>query len=143
MSRGKFAGEVGFWSQVDKVPGGCWLWQGTAHRGYGVAHLKNKGWRAHRLAYYLIWGFIPEGKHLDHLCGNTLCVYPWHLEPVTPRENQRRKTLRLRHLKTSSAMPSPAGCRNSSKQQHRAAWYAAWLRSFRPVFTNRPLAHSP
>jgi hypothetical protein len=35
-------------------------------------------------------GEIPEGLELDHLCRNTLCVNPDHLEPVTHAENIQR-----------------------------------------------------
>lgn len=45
---------------------------------------------AHRMAYELYKGVIPGGMELDHLCGNTLCVNPGHLEPVTHKENIRR-----------------------------------------------------
>jgi hypothetical protein len=33
---------------------------------------------------------VPEGLEIDHLCGNTRCVNPAHLEAVTHRENQLR-----------------------------------------------------
>lgn len=35
-------------------------------------------------------GPIPADHDIDHVCGNSLCVNPAHLEPVTPHENRRR-----------------------------------------------------
>jgi hypothetical protein len=46
--------------------------------------------RAHRVAYELLVGPIPDGMHLDHLCRTPACVNPAHLEPVTPRVNSLR-----------------------------------------------------
>lgn len=45
---------------------------------------------AHRVAYELFVGPIPEGLTLDHLCRVRHCVNPLHLEPVTRGENTRR-----------------------------------------------------
>lgn len=73
---------------------GCWLWQGTLHRnGYGSLKVGGRnGVRiyAHRLAYELFAGQIPEGLELDHLCRNRRCVNPAHLEPVTRSVNTLR-----------------------------------------------------
>jgi hypothetical protein len=44
-------------------------------------------YRAHRVAYVLAKGAIPEGLVLDHLCRTPACVNPDHLEPVTNHEN--------------------------------------------------------
>ncbi|MBA7771137.1 HNH endonuclease [Enterobacter sp. RHBSTW-00131] len=32
-------------------------------------------------------GPIPEGKYIDHICHNTLCVNPHHLRLVSPKQN--------------------------------------------------------
>jgi hypothetical protein len=45
---------------------------------------------AHVVAYEEAVGLVPAGLELDHLCRQTLCVNPVHVEPVTHRENMRR-----------------------------------------------------
>lgn len=77
----------GFWGKIVKGYE-CWYWIGARDRnGYGVfGQLK-----AHRYAYTLLVGEIPQGLGLDHLCRVRRCVNPKHLEPVTQAENNRRK----------------------------------------------------
>jgi hypothetical protein len=66
----------------------CWLWTGgRTVSGYGRLKVAGTNRRAHRLTYELLVGPVPEGLVLDHLCRNTLCVRPDHLDPVTHREN--------------------------------------------------------
>lgn len=85
---------------------GCWLWQGTAAGGYGLfgPNREDKGY-AHRYAWELVHGPIPDGLTLDHLCRTPICVNPWHLEPVTMRENLLRgdgppaRNARMTHCK--------------------------------------------
>ncbi len=71
---------------------GCIVWARARDRdGYGVMSGQNrKQWRAHRLAYVLLVGPIPDGLQLDHLCRNRACINVRHLEPVSPRENTIR-----------------------------------------------------
>lgn len=78
---------------VIKTGTGCWEWQGYRIRGYGTFHYGGPK-MAHRVAYELLVGPIPEGLQLDHLCRNPPCVNPAHLEPVTPRENVLRSNAR-------------------------------------------------
>lgn len=82
-------GKKGNWREKLALgDGGCWLWTGTVKKGYG----SQRGQIAHRIVYKDLVGGIPDGLELDHLCRNTLCVNPKHLEPVTRAENMRRRT---------------------------------------------------
>lgn len=81
---------------VQRSPGECWNWQGPLDRyGYGVSRVRTRGGNqaigAHRLAYLLLRGDIPDGLQVDHLCRNIACVNPDHLEVVTQQENKARK----------------------------------------------------
>ena len=78
---------------------GCWIWHGQRNNaGYGMAfRICSCGegttfMPAHRMAYLMIVGPIPDGLVIDHLCRNPPCVNPAHLEAVTARENTIRGT---------------------------------------------------
>lgn len=74
------------------VATGCIEWTGALTRaGYGQIRVSSgKRVGAHRVAYGLAKGPIPDGLELDHLCRVRHCINANHLEPVTRRENQRR-----------------------------------------------------
>jgi len=79
----------------------CWVWTGAVFvkeygGNYGQLRMGGRGGKvkkAHRISYEYFVGQIPEGFELDHLCHNTLCVNPEHLEAVTHVENMRRGKL--------------------------------------------------
>lgn len=81
-----------FWDKVIPEPNsGCWLWLGATNGvDYGRSSINGEDVYAHRLAYESLVGNIPAGLVIDHLCRNTLCCNPAHLEPVTVGENNRR-----------------------------------------------------
>lgn len=103
------------WEKVDKngpIPahrpelGPCWLWTASEQgRGYGQIGRDDGAagiFLAHRAAYELLVGPIPEGLTLDHMCHNgsgcpggpscphRRCVNPAHLEPASLGDNLRR-----------------------------------------------------
>lgn len=82
-----------FWSKVDRgAPDECWPWKAsTFHHGYGQFKVHPDNRLAHRVAYELARGPIPDGLTIDHLCRNKLCQNPSHLEVVTIAENIRRR----------------------------------------------------
>lgn len=85
-----------FWEKVI-VPAdkdSCWLWTGAKDHpsGYGRFWFKNRLDLAHRASYELNNVCIPVGLVIDHLCRNTACVNPSHLEAVTQRANILRGT---------------------------------------------------
>lgn len=95
---------------------GCWIWTGyVTADGYGRAsRTRSTSTIAHRVAYEVFVGPIPDGLTLDHLCHSVdpvgcpgglnckhrRCVNPAHLEPISHRENSLRGVLsQLTHCK--------------------------------------------
>ena len=69
---------------------GCWEWLGALDgQGYGLVWYGGRTERSHRVVYASIKGAIPRGRswQLDHLCRNTKCCNPEHLELVTQQIN--------------------------------------------------------
>lgn len=88
--------EARFWNKVGPHddPNSCWVWGGALVKSRGLAygHLEVDYVfvLAHRFSYELHCGSIPKGVEVDHLCRNTLCVNPKHMELVSHQENVLR-----------------------------------------------------
>lgn len=90
--------EVRFWAKVFKHENGCWDWLGALSWSkdkrrpscYGRFWDGERLALAHRYSYVLAKGPIADGLQIDHLCKNTRCVNPDHLEAVTSQENNLR-----------------------------------------------------
>lgn len=82
--------EERFLSKINKTDS-CWIWIGSkTDQDYGLIWLDGKNVRAHRVSYMLYKGKLDNKLVIDHLCKNTLCVNPKHLEQVSQAENIKR-----------------------------------------------------
>lgn len=110
-----------FWNLVDKS-GTCWTWTGTTNRGgYGSFSLgmkdgKRRTDRAHRVAYRLTHGEIPNGMHVDHMCHTKSCVRPDHLRAVTNKQNLENRAGLVKH--------NTSGVHGVSWSKKRKKWHA-------------------
>lgn len=76
-----------FWAKVI-FTSKCWEWDGGhLPRGYSRFRFDGKDSYAHRFAYIMAYGPIPEGQEIDHKCHNPGCVNPGHLQAKTHKQN--------------------------------------------------------
>ena len=126
-----------FWAYVDRRNAeGCWNWIGGINsEDYPQFLFEGRTQPAHRVAYKLIVGQIPKGLVIDHLCRNTHCVNPQHLEAVTSGENVLRgigptaMQARQTHCKRGHSLENaytPKGRSSRNCRICQAARCAAW-----------------
>lgn len=77
----------------------CWLWTATKFTaGYGSFSYQSKKVAAHRFAYTVFVGEIPEGKFVLHHCDVPPCVNPDHLFLGTQTDNLQDMTEKGRRV---------------------------------------------
>lgn len=80
--------EARFWAKVAlNEPDQCWIWMAGRRGKYGCVWNGNRAVAAHRLAYELAVGPIPDGHDVLHTCDIPLCVNPQHLWSGTALDN--------------------------------------------------------
>ena len=87
-----------FEDKIDRSggPDACHEWQEGLRSGYGRFWYEGKSVGAHRFAYEMEYGPIPEGAYVLHSCDNKKCVNPAHLRVGTPQDNMDDKMERGR-----------------------------------------------
>lgn len=73
-----------------RSPSGCLLWGGSLDTGgYGVVMVEGRPVKAHRVAWTVANGPIPDGLRVLHTCDVRNCIEPSHLWLGTQGDNIR------------------------------------------------------
>ena len=76
---------------------GCWEWTAARNAlGYGTISVKRRSTLAHRVAWELTHGPVPDGLCVCHTCDNPGCVRPDHLWLGTREENNHDRSAKGR-----------------------------------------------
>lgn len=104
-----------FWTHVQtSSPTECWPWlMSIGNHGYGQIGWSENGHTrmvlAHRLAWHLVNGVIPEELTIDHLCRNRRCCNPDHMRLATLSVNAQDGSLHRKGWEGTPRTHCPAG----------------------------------
>ncbi len=91
---------------------GCWIWTRKIKRGYPIANA-GRMMLVHRIVLEAKHGKKLGSQAAHHVCANTTCVNPEHLQPVTHRDNtaemlaRQSYLARIKELETALAAVDP------------------------------------
>lgn len=113
--------------------GECLVWTKSRRRnGYGQIKVNGRNRTAHRVAYELANGPIPDGLSIDHTCRNRACIEPRHLRLATTKQNAENRV---------SRPASVSGIRGVHWDRSRLCWVAKLTHHYKTVnlgrFTDR------
>lgn len=101
--------EERFWSLIDRSGGidACWIWTASLRTtGYGQFYYEETVQAAHRVAWKIVNGSIPDGLYVLHKCDNPVCCNPTHLFVGTPKDNVEDMMRKGRHATQKRAAGS-------------------------------------
>lgn len=129
-----------FWAKVDKT-GECWLWVGAVQaNGYGRFHYRSAAVSAHRHAWHLTHGPIPDGMFVCHRCDTPPCVRPDHLFLGTPADNSADMVRKGRAARRQGVAANPAKLTAEQVQQIRRRYDAGGV-SVYTLAADYPVTH--
>ena len=124
---------------------GCIEFDVVSRKGYGSLWFHGRSYRAHRVAWELENGPIPDGLVIDHLCRNRACVNADHLEVVSPGENTLRgesfagKYSRQTHCLRGHKLPTERAHNGTRRcKECRTKKYAQSRRERYDLMENKP-----
>lgn len=127
-----------FWRKVEISDDdqACWPWRGRREprHGYGQAYPNGKAGGvefAHRVAYKLAVGPIPDGKGICHTCDNPPCVRPTHLFPGSAKDNSDDK------IRKGRARLAPPQCGEANSNSRLTREQVAEIRRLHALKGNR------
>ena len=110
-------------------PEQCWRWTGqTNQKGYGRLWNGDRLVGAHRFAFEVHSGPIPDGMEIGHLCHTRLCVNPSHLAPMTHAQNLRMRYAREGSPAAALGRPMTAAermRRHRARRNIESGWWVA------------------
>lgn len=96
-------GVARFWRKVNKNISNvfyngerCWEWEGARDPRYGLVRVGNNTEKAHRVAWVIANGEIPDNLHVLHHCDNPPCVRVSHLFLGTQKDNAQDREMKGR-----------------------------------------------
>jgi hypothetical protein len=108
--------EEAFWSKVEIQDNkkDCWPWTGAKKpKGYGNLRIDKRYLIAHRVAFEIVNGPIPEGYLVCHICDNPPCCNPGHLMLGTAKSNAADMLIKNRQ---KTALYASRGERNGNSK---------------------------
>jgi len=119
-----------FYAKISKIPTerGCLEWMAGLRNGYGHFNIRKQFVYAHRFAWELVNGPIPDGMYACHACDNKKCCNPAHIFIGTPTENAHDRDSKGRTATNPNPGESNGNSRLTAEQvrEIRSPKYADW-----------------